>query len=166
MMKVCDLVCPEKKQAFSNVSLSRNTAADRTCDLATNLYDQLMEKGKDFVAFSLAVDESSDASHTAQLSVFIRGVDSNLCVTEELLGFKSMHGTTKEVFEEVSNCVTEIKLPWDKLVGLMTDGAPAMCSKKSGRVGRVHEQMRVENCAGELTVYHCIIRQESLCGKP
>ena len=37
MMKVCDLVCPEKKQAFSNVSLSRNTVADRTCDLATNL---------------------------------------------------------------------------------------------------------------------------------
>lgn len=167
MMKVCDLVCPEKKQAFSNVSLSRNTVADRTCDLATNLYDQLMEKGKDFVAFSLAVDESCDASDTAQLSVFIRGVDSNLCVTEELLGFKSMHGTTtgKEIFEEVSKCVTEIKLPWDKLVGLTTDGAPAMCGKKSGLVGMVREKMREENCAGELTVYHCIIHQESLCAK-
>ena len=167
MMKVCDLVCPEKKQAFSNVSLSRNTVADRTCDLATNLYDQLMEKGKDFVAFSLAVDESCDASDTAQLSVFIRGVDSNLCVTEELLGFKSMHGTTtgKEIFEEVSKCVTEIKLPWDKLVGLTTDGAPAMCGKKSGLVGMVREKMREENCAGELTVYHCIIHQEALCAK-
>uniref|UniRef100_A0A8C7ISN8 SPIN-DOC-like zinc-finger domain-containing protein n=1 Tax=Oncorhynchus kisutch TaxID=8019 RepID=A0A8C7ISN8_ONCKI len=167
MMKVCDLVCPEKKQAFSNVSLSRNTVADRTCDLATNLYDQLMEKGKDFVAFSLAVDESCDASDTAQLSVFIRGVDSNLCVTEELLGFKSMHGTTtgKEIFEEVSKCVTEIKLPWDKLVALTTDGAPAMCGKKSGLVGMVREKMREENCAGELTVYHCIIHQEALCAK-
>ncbi|XP_031655934.1 general transcription factor II-I repeat domain-containing protein 2-like [Oncorhynchus kisutch] len=115
MMKVCDLVCPEKKQAFSNVSLSRNTVADRTCDLATNLYDQLMEKGKDFVAFSLAVDESCDASDTAQLSA--------------------------------------------------TDGAPAMCGKKSGLVGMVQEKMREENCAGELTVYHCIIHQEALCAK-
>uniref|UniRef100_A0AAZ3REG1 SPIN-DOC-like zinc-finger domain-containing protein n=1 Tax=Oncorhynchus tshawytscha TaxID=74940 RepID=A0AAZ3REG1_ONCTS len=143
------------------------TLSDRTCDLATNLYDQLMEKGKDFVAFSLAVDESCDASDTAQLSVFIRGVDSNLCVTEELLGFKSMHGTTtgKEIFEEVSKCVTEIKLPWDKLVGLTTDGAPAMCGKKSGLVGMVREKMREENCAGELTVYHCIIHQEALCAK-
>ncbi|KAJ3582444.1 hypothetical protein NHX12_000606, partial [Muraenolepis orangiensis] len=147
MMKVCDLVCPEKKQAFSNMSLSRNTVADRTCDLATNLYDQLMEKGKDFVAFSLAVDDTD----TAQLSVFIRRVDSNLCVTEELLGFKSMHGTTtgKEMFEEVSKCVIEIKLPWDKLVGLATDGAPAMCGKKSGLVGMVREKMREENCAVE-----------------
>lgn len=58
MLKVCDLVCPEKKQHFSNVSLSRNTVADRTCGLATNPYDQLMEKAKHFVAFSLAVDES------------------------------------------------------------------------------------------------------------
>ena len=63
-----------------------------------------MEKGKDFIAYSLAVDESSDTSGTAQLSIFIHGVDSSLCVTEELLGLKSMHGTTtrKEIFEEVS----------------------------------------------------------------
>lgn len=45
-LKVCDLVCPVKKQTFLNVSVSRNTVADRTCELATNLYDQLMGKGK------------------------------------------------------------------------------------------------------------------------
>ena len=73
MMKVCDLVCPEKKQAFSNVGLSRNTVADRTCDCWIS---------------PLAVDESSDTSDTAQLAVFIRGVDSNLCVTEEAFGIK------------------------------------------------------------------------------
>ena len=113
MIKVCDVVCPDKRQAFLNVSLSRNTVADRACELATNLHKQLMEKGKDFIAYSLAVDESSDTSDTAQLSVFIRGVDSSLCITEKLLGLKSMHGTTtgKEIFEEVSKCVTEMKLP-------------------------------------------------------
>lgn len=113
------------------------------------------------------MDESSDTSDTAQLSVFIRGVDSNLCVTEELLGLKSMHGTTtgQGIFEEVYKCVTEMKLPLNKLVGLTTDGAPAMCGQKSGVVGRVREEMWEENCAGELTVYHCIIHQESLCGR-
>ena len=166
MMIVCDHMCPEIKQAFSNVSLSRNTVADRTCDLATNLFDQLMEKGKDSVAFSLAVDESSDTSDTDQLAVFICGVESNLCVMEELLGLKSMHGPTtgKDIFEEVSKCATEMKLTWDKLVGLMTDGAPAMCGQKCGLVGRVREKMWEENCAGELTVYHCIIHQEVVLG--
>lgn len=67
-----------------------------------------------------------------------------------------MHGTTtgKEIFEEVSKCVTEMKLTWDKLVGLTTDGAPAMCGPKSGLVGRVREKMWEENCVGEVTVYH------------
>ena len=112
------------------------------------------------------MDESSDTSGTAQLSIFIRGVDSSLCVTEEFLALKSMLGTTtgKEIFEEVSKCVTEMKLPWDKLVGLMTDSAPAMCGQKSGLVGRIRQKMR-ENYVGELTVYHCIIHQESLCSE-
>ena len=68
MIKVCDIVYPDKRQAFLNVSLSRNTFADCVCDLATNLQQQLVGKGKDFIAYSLAVDESSDASDTAQLS--------------------------------------------------------------------------------------------------
>ena len=162
MLNVCDQVCPKKKQASSNVSLSRNTIAESTSDLATNVHDQLMEKGTDFVAFSLAVDESTDTSDTAQLSVFICGVDSNMCVTEELLGVKSIHDTTtgKEIFEEVCKCVTEINLPWDKLVGLTTDGAPAMSDKKNGLVGWIREKMREENFVGELSFYHCIIHQE------
>ena len=67
------------------------------------------EREKDFVAFSLTVDESFDTSDTSQLSVLIRGVDSNLYDTAELLGLKSMHGTTigEEIFE-VSKCVTEM----------------------------------------------------------
>ena len=102
MTKVCDIVCPDKRQAFLNVSLSRNTVANCVCDLATDLQQQLIGKGKDSIAYSLAVDESSDTFDTAQLSIFIRGVDSTrLCVIDELLGFKSMHGTTtgKDLFE-------------------------------------------------------------------
>ena len=109
---------PDKRQAFLNVSLSRNTVADCVCDLATDLQQQLIGKGKDSIAYSLAVDESSDTFDTAQLSIFIR-VDSTLCVIDELLGFKSMHGTItgKDLFEEVSKCVNEMGLPWDKTCG-------------------------------------------------
>lgn len=91
--------------------------------------EQLAGKGKEFNAYSLAVDESTDNSDIAQLSIIIRRVDSSLCVTE-LLGLRSMHGTTtgKDLFEEVSRCVSEMGLPWDKLVGLTTDGAPTMCA--------------------------------------
>ncbi|XP_058025772.1 general transcription factor II-I repeat domain-containing protein 2-like [Ahaetulla prasina] len=167
MIKVCDVLCPDQKQAFLNVSLSRNTVADQICELATDLQVQLFEKGKDFIAYSLAVDKSTDITGMAQLTVFIRGVDSSLCVTEELLDMRSMHGTTtgKDVFEAVSKCVNDMKLPWDKLTGLTTDGAPLMCGEESGLVGRMREKMKSENCIGELIVYHSIIHQETLCGK-
>ena len=100
MITLCDILCPDKRQAFLNVSLSRNTVADSACELATNIHEQLMEKGEKFIAYSLAVDENSGTFGTTQLSIFIRGVDSSLCITEELLGLKSMHGTTigKEIF--------------------------------------------------------------------
>ena len=136
------------------------------CELSSILHKQLTKKRKDFITYFFAVDESSDTSDTAQRSIFIRGVDSSLCITEELLGLKSMHGTTtgKDIFEMVSKCITKMSLPWNKLVGLTTDGAPAMCGQKSGLVGRVQEKMREED-AGELAVYHCIIHQEALYGK-
>ena len=77
-MNVCNHVGPEKKQAFSNVSLNKNTVANQTFELVTKLYNQLMKKGKDFIAFFIAI-KSSDASETAQLAVLICGVDSNMC---------------------------------------------------------------------------------------
>ena len=133
IIKVCDVVIPEKKQGFLNASLSRNTVAECVSELSTNLHKQLIKNGRDFYCILFAVDESSDTSDTAQLSIFIRGVDWSLCVTEKLLRLKSMHGTTtgKDIFKVVSKCITEMSLPWNKLVGLTTDGASAMCSQKS-----------------------------------
>ncbi|KAL7837466.1 hypothetical protein SRHO_G00271770 [Serrasalmus rhombeus] len=167
MFEVCDAVCPDKRQIFSNVSLSRNTVAERVDQLSTNIKEQLVRKGKDFIAYSLAVDESTDTPDIAQLSIFVRGVDSSLSITEEFLALRPMHGTTtgQDLYEEVSRCVNEMGLPWEKLVGLTTDGAPAMCVHSSGLVARMQERMREENVTDELTAYHYIIHQDSLCGK-
>ena len=90
------------------MSLSQNTVAEHLRELSTNLHKQLINRGKDFIAYPLAVDESSDTSDTDQLSIFIRRVDLSLCVTEELLELKSMHCTTtgEDIFEDVSKCIT------------------------------------------------------------
>ncbi len=70
-----------------------------------------------------------------------------------------MHRTTtgEDIFENVFQSVTNMKLPWDKLVGLTTDGAPATCGEKSGLVGRMQLKMQKENCTSELTACQCII---------
>jgi len=113
------------------------------------------------------VDKSTDVTYTAQLAILVCGVDSNLCVTEEILDFKSMHGTNigKDSFHNVCQNVADMNLPWDKLIGLTTDGAPAMYGEKNGLVGRIRTRMLKENCPYELTAYHFITYQGSLCVK-
>ena len=109
MMKVCDVLCPDKRPIFGNVSMSRNTVADGICDMATDLRAHLMERSRHFTAYFQAVDESTDVKDTAQLTIFISGVWSNLCITEEILDFKSMQGITtgKDIFRDMSQCVSK-----------------------------------------------------------
>lgn len=79
------MVCPEKRQAFANISLTRNTGADRISDILADLESQLKHKAQPFVAFSAATDESTDIIDVAQLAAFICGVDDTLTVAEELV---------------------------------------------------------------------------------
>ena len=68
----------------------------------------------------------------------------------------------KEIYENVSKCITDMNLLLDKLVGLVTDVAPVMCGEKNGLVGRMWLQMQQENCSDKLIAYHCFIHQETL----
>ena len=88
----------------------------------------------EFEFFSSACDESTDASDTAQLLIFLRGVNSEMNVREELLDLQSLKGQTREndLFASVSPPVDDIKLQWNKITGIITDGAPAMVGEHSG----------------------------------
>lgn len=77
-------VCPDKKDVLNAVSLSASTVTRRIEEMGDNVHAKLKEKAKDFVYFSLALDESNDVQDKAQLLIFIRGVSSNFEVTEEL----------------------------------------------------------------------------------
>jgi hypothetical protein len=96
--------------------LSRNTVTRRVEELALNVRHHIAEKGKQFASFSIACDKSTDVTDTTQLLTFVRGVDKNLTVTEELLGVSSMHGTTNGVdLFEVVKTVDHVELKWEKL---------------------------------------------------
>lgn len=86
------------------MNLSKNTFAERVDQLSTNMKEQLLEKGKDLITDSLAVDESTNTTDIPQLSIFIRRVDFSLSATEEFL-----YGTPtgQDLYEEVSRCFPE-----------------------------------------------------------
>lgn len=81
-----------------------------------------------FVYFSIALEESTDNSDTAQLAIMVRGVDGDFNVTEDLLTRGSIHGTTtgRDVFDELFHHLQDFNLPLERLSGVRTDGAPAM----------------------------------------
>ncbi|KAI3351118.1 hypothetical protein L3Q82_005683 [Scortum barcoo] len=166
ILQAASIVCPEKKGQFSNISLSANTVAERISDLSSNIYHQLCEKAKCFDAYSVALDDSTDITDTAQLTIYVRGADSNFEVTEELLTVIPMHGqtTAQEIFHQLCDAIENAGLPWKRFVGITTDGAPSMTGRKNGLVALVQRKLEEEGVE-EAIALHCIIHQQALCSK-
>jgi hypothetical protein len=107
------------------------------------------------------MDESSDINDTAQLLLFIKRVDENFCITEELACMRSLKGTTtgSEIFHEFMEGISTLKVPTNCICSITTDGARNMTGKKSGFVGIFNEKYPDKN----VTFLHCIIHQDALC---
>ncbi|XP_025203824.1 general transcription factor II-I repeat domain-containing protein 2B-like [Melanaphis sacchari] len=156
-------IIPEKMSVFENISLSRHTITRRVEDIGGDLMSQLQIKSKTFKFFSLALDESTDLTDTA---LFIRGIDTDFNITEELASLESISGTTTgaDIFEKVNSCLTNLGLTWEKLCSITTDGAPNMVGRNTGLIGRITEFTTSKMFETPIFL-HCIIHQQSLCGK-
>ena len=166
LVAAAELLAPDKVKLFQSVSLSRRTVSERITDMAQDIEKTLKNTARDFEYFSLACDETTDITHTAQLAIFLRGITSEFETKEELLSLQAMHGTTKgeDLFNQVIVAMNNFELPFEKLSGIATDGAPAMVGAQKGLTALVKKEMsRLSLDPSDLVVCHCIIHQESLC---
>ncbi|CAK1603417.1 unnamed protein product [Parnassius mnemosyne] len=97
MLEVCG-ICE-----FEKISLSRRTDVRRIEMMANDIKTTLTDRMAGFKSYSMVLDESTDLSDTAQLAIFIRGVDKEFTVTEELLALQPLKGTPtgEDIFIEV-----------------------------------------------------------------
>jgi hypothetical protein len=71
-MKAGEILCPEKQQLFKNISLCANTVAEHVNEMEGDTECQLKEKCKNFVAYSTAIDDSTDAKDVAVFCFYLR----------------------------------------------------------------------------------------------
>ena len=123
-----------------------------TKDLSTRI--------KIFEFFSIALDGSSDIVDTEQLLFYIRGINNDFSVTEELLTVKSMKQNAKgvDIFQEFNKTLIDFSLPVERLVGIATDGAPSMLGRITGFQGNVITRFESINFPKVFWV-HCLIHQ-------
>lgn len=80
-----ELLAPDKVQLFQSVSLSWRTVSEWITDIAVDIENTLKDTTRNFEFFSLACDETTDITNTAQLAIFARGITLGLDRTEDLL---------------------------------------------------------------------------------
>ena len=165
MVDAINIVCPEVKSKIEALHLSRKTTVRRIEAIATNLLENLLNTANTFKCFSIALDEGTDICDTAQLLIFIRGIDKHFCITEELLSMESLKGTTgQDTFDSVMHSLKKSQLCLDKLVSIATDGVPSLTGKHSGLVRGINDKIQVDYpFIHKVLSFHCIIHQESLC---
>ncbi|XP_060768194.1 SCAN domain-containing protein 3-like [Neoarius graeffei] len=146
--------------ALKNVPLSDTSNSRRVEILATQAFDSLLNDLKKADVMSVAVDESTDQSDTAQLCIYVRFYDGTI-FREELLGLLPLeeHTTGEVIFDKISSFFRDNGLDMKRVCMLVTDGAPSMTGKKSGLVARWSA------ISPDLKYVHCIVHQAVLCSK-
>ncbi|XP_003368342.1 zinc finger protein [Trichinella spiralis] len=145
------LLGDDMAKQFKSISLSDSTVKRRIDELADDIKQQVLEKVKCSPFFPISCDEPQ----TRQT------VHSSLYTHEELLFSEPLKTTTKraDVFQAVSQFFEVNGLMWEKLVGVCTDGAPAMLGSRSGFVKMVKSKNP------SIFAMHCAIHRQALVAK-
>ena len=148
--------------AIKSMQLSANTVMRRVEVMSNDIFLQLRSDLDNCIYFSLQLDESTDVVDTSQMAIFVRMAFSDFTIKEDLLKFIPLKGHTTglELFSHLKNLISSEKIPISKMVGLTTDGAPAMVGCDKGFVALCHK----DESFPQFLSYHCIIHQQALCG--
>uniref|UniRef100_K7G9A2 DUF4371 domain-containing protein n=1 Tax=Pelodiscus sinensis TaxID=13735 RepID=K7G9A2_PELSI len=135
----------EAARKLNDISVS-NTVLRRIYEISQNISEQVVDEIKKSPLFAIQLDESTNVAFCSQLLVLVEGD-----FKEEFLFCKTLDTTTSSKVMEIVNNFFEVHgLDWVNLVGITTDGAPAMLGSTSGF------QTLLKQHAPMVTRVHCL----------
>ena len=130
-MVVVETVCSEKMKLFSGVSFSARTITRRIKKIYENVKYNQKDCFGDLQFFSIAIDESTDTTDTAQLAVFVSGENGDFHVVENFVQLLPMMGTTTgaDILKPLLQCLEVMNLNLSKPVSTTNHRTTSMIGK-------------------------------------
>ena len=147
LLDATNILCPEQNNKFDSITLSRKTVVRRVEKISEDLTFQLQGSSFHFWWCSLALVESTNVQNTAQLLVFMCGINNSFKLFEELLSAESIKDTTTglDIFNAVSSCIERAGLMSNKMASITTDGYSAVTVKKNiGLIKFINDRIKSE----------------------
>lgn len=158
ILTACSTILNEEScSKVAKIALSDDTVKRRIDDMALDLKYQVVQKLKSSPFFSLQCDETTDISKHAQVLFYCRFIEGKQFF-EEILFSKSLETTTKavDIFSALDTFLAGNDLPWEKIIGICTDGAQAMTGCRSGFIELAKKK------TPKIIGSHCIIHRQAL----
>lgn len=132
-------------EKFEAVSVSHQTIARRVDHINEYVSKKLRDTIEKCKYFSLCLDESTDLRDISQLVIFVRTIQEDFRVSEEMLDLLPLHGTTRgiDIFEATKKVVSDYG-GFDKCSCVVTDGARAMMGTEIGFAGLLKKKKQYQ----------------------
>ncbi len=151
---MAEKLCPENVKQFENVALGATNIARRVADISENIVTQIAKNA------SKLRHESLNSCSTSQPLVFIRGVNEDTNITQELASLHNIYATFtgEDIFNEFFKKM--VIITWTGLTSSECGWRKYMSGIKKGLVGQANEKNILQP-----VFLHCIIHQQTLFAK-
>ncbi|XP_076049506.1 zinc finger BED domain-containing protein 5-like [Oratosquilla oratoria] len=138
--EIAMLIAKSKKSHNIGESLIK-PIKKRIDELSQDIKGQTLDQVRASPVFAIQCDETTDVAQCSQLLMYDRFVSGNN-IKEKIMFCHPMESftTAETIFDVISDFFQENQLYWESLVGVCTDGAPAMRGLRSGFVTKVKEK--------------------------
>jgi hypothetical protein len=134
---------------------THKAAKEMLLAIAKEIEDSIFSLIRESDYISVLIDDSSDITHTHQLSVCVRYIQKNF-LQERFLGILEMENLDANYIKEVLVKFLDSHQLISKVIALATDGAAKMVSKKEGVFGNLKRMIP------HLRSIHCVAHKVAL----